>query len=96
MVRTVLVLAVVAAIGGLVYVQTRPSPPDPGAAAMAEALAVHTNALKTAMDEECSEARDKLKAWSRLREAGTPSPDDNKKTRKTLRALVKGGCRGHG
>ncbi len=96
MARTVLILAVLAVLAGGVYALTRPPAPDPGTAAVVEALAVHTSALKTAMDEECTEARDKLKAWRRLREAGTPSADDNKKTRKMLRAMVTGGCRGHG
>ena len=96
MIRTVLILAVCAALAGGIYAITRPVAPDPATVAVVEALAIHTNALKTAMDEECAEARGKLKAWSRLREAGTPSPDDNKKTRKMLRAMVKGGCRGQG
>ena len=96
MARTVLILAVIAALAGGVYALTRPTAPDPAAVAMAEALAVHTSALKTAMDEECVEARGRLREWSRLREAGNPSPDDSKKARKVLRAMLKGGCRGHG
>jgi hypothetical protein len=92
MARTVLILVVLAALAGGVYAVTRPSAPDPEATAVAEALAVHTKALKTAMDEKCTEARAKLRDWNRLRKAGTPSPDDTKDARKMVRKIVKGGC----
>ena len=94
--RTILIVVVFAALAGGVYMATRPSPPDPEAMAVAEALAVHTRALKTAMDEKCMEAKGKLDDWRRLREAGTPSPDDSKRARKVLRGVLDGGCRGHG
>jgi len=96
MARTVLILVVLAALAGGVYALTRPAAPDPEAMAVAEALAVHTKALKSAMDEKCTEARGKLRDWNRLRKAGTPSPDDTKDARKMFRAVVKDGCVGHG
>ena len=93
---TILIVVVIAALAGGVYFASRPAAPDPQATAVAEALAIHTKALKTAMDEKCVDAKNKLEDWRRLRAAGTPSPDDSKEARKVLRGVLDGGCRSHG
>ena len=92
----VIFLAVLLVAGGGAYLLAAPDAPDPEAQAMAEALALHTRAVKAALEDECGEARDKLDAWHKLRKAGTPDPNDTKQARKTLRQMIKGGCRDNG
>lgn len=96
MIKAFAIIAGLVVVGGAVYVGSRPAPVDPQVAALSEALALHARALKTAVAEECAEARDKLENWRLLREAGSPSAEDNKKARKVLRQMVRTGCRGHG
>jgi len=95
--KALLVLAaLVTTIGGGAYLVSARDEPDPQTVAVAEALALHTRAIKAAFDEECSEARKTLHTWRRLKKAGTPDPDDTKQARKTLRQMLKEGCHEHG
>ncbi len=96
MTKVPVVLACLLVIGGGMYLVSTPIGRNADAVAVAEALALHTRALKTAMAEECADARDRLKEWRDLKEAGTPSPDDSKHARRLLRKLIKSGCRGQG
>lgn len=96
MTKVLIAVACLLALVGGAYLVDAPAASDPEAVAVAEALALHTRALKTAMAEECADARERLTEWRHLKEAGTPSPDDTKQARRMLRKLVKSGCRGQG
>ena len=93
--KLLVLAAIVIGIGGA-YLLTAEDKRDPEADALAEALALHTRAIQPALDEECGEAKQKLDTWRKLKKAGTPDPADNKQARKTLRGMLKEGCRDHG
>lgn len=94
--KTFVILAAIVIVLGGAYLLTAESPPDPEAQAVAEALALHTRAMRVALDEECADAHKKLATWRKLKKAGTPDPADNREARKALRGMINEGCRDAG
>ena len=94
--KTFVILAAIVIVLGGAYLVTAESPPDPEAQAVAEALALHPRARRVARDEEGADAHKKRATWRKLKKAGTPDPADSKQARKTLRGMIKEGCRDAG